>query len=393
MSDDVDEVYEAFHEAVGMDEEQAEEWLENPTRKEASGGDADKHIERNLEILSTPKSEWEDKEISQGLALTSARSRKVIDQARKTVAFKERHDDGHFGDYVSREHPYSRKEIALWNWLINEMEGRPVRQDFSYLGGLGGLRPIVGRQGGKFKLRDRIVDVIPDHEIYVEPFVGGGSVFFYKNPAEEAVISDVDSDLMAFYKAVPRVDVEDVDMKPSESRFEDLRDQLQEGSSRTWSDAEAAFENFLYVNKYSYAQKMKTYYRPEGGERSLKYLRDHWREYQSRLYHTRVLTQDFREVIEKYDRSRAFFYMDPPYHGTDQEGYDEGSEALTAEDVLEAIQGIKGKFLLSYKYSADLEDLFSDFKTHQIYTSYTLSKQKDHEKKAELLVSNYPIDP
>ena len=40
------------------------------------------------------------------------------------------------------------------------------------------LRGLIGRTGGKSKLRDKIRNMIPSHNIYIEPFIGGGSVFF-----------------------------------------------------------------------------------------------------------------------------------------------------------------------------------------------------------------------
>ena len=35
--------------------------------------------------------------------------------------------------------------------------------------------------GGKFYARKIIEKYIPKHDFYVEPFLGGGSVFFHKN--------------------------------------------------------------------------------------------------------------------------------------------------------------------------------------------------------------------
>jgi len=60
--------------------------------------------------------------------------------------------------------------------------------------------PPFGWPGGKSKLKKRIIAEIPPHKTYVEPFVGGGSVFFAKPLAEKNVINDLDKNLINFYK-------------------------------------------------------------------------------------------------------------------------------------------------------------------------------------------------
>lgn len=40
------------------------------------------------------------------------------------------------------------------------------------------MKSIIARVGGKSKLKDAIIKLIPKHNIYVEAFVGGGAVFF-----------------------------------------------------------------------------------------------------------------------------------------------------------------------------------------------------------------------
>ena len=44
--------------------------------------------------------------------------------------------------------------------------------------------------GGKRKMVDDILPLIPAHKIYIDPMVGGGAVVFAKQPADETVISD-----------------------------------------------------------------------------------------------------------------------------------------------------------------------------------------------------------
>ena len=39
---------------------------------------------------------------------------------------------------------------------------------------------IFGSPGGKSRVSQKLVDCIPEHKVYVEPFIGGGAVFFKK---------------------------------------------------------------------------------------------------------------------------------------------------------------------------------------------------------------------
>ena len=59
--------------------------------------------------------------------------------------------------------------------------------------------------GGKRKQLSFLVNHLPKREdiegTYIEPFVGGGSVFFYVNP-KRALISDLNSDLITLYKGI-----------------------------------------------------------------------------------------------------------------------------------------------------------------------------------------------
>lgn len=63
------------------------------------------------------------------------------------------------------------------------------------------LKPLIKWPGGKGSELDRFVSLIPDYDRYIEPFVGGGAMFFYLNP-QEALINDTSRDLMEFYRLV-----------------------------------------------------------------------------------------------------------------------------------------------------------------------------------------------
>src|SRR5260370_32612260 len=56
--------------------------------------------------------------------------------------------------------------------------------------------------GGKQKLAKHILSLIPKHNLYCEPFFGGGAVFFAKSPSNMEVINDCNGDMINFYRVV-----------------------------------------------------------------------------------------------------------------------------------------------------------------------------------------------
>ena len=56
--------------------------------------------------------------------------------------------------------------------------------------------------GGKQRLAKLIISMMPKHQLYCEPFFGGGAVFFAKGPSPVEVINDHDDKLMTFYHQV-----------------------------------------------------------------------------------------------------------------------------------------------------------------------------------------------
>jgi DNA adenine methylase Dam len=64
------------------------------------------------------------------------------------------------------------------------------------------LKPIIKWSGGK---SDEIKEIIPhipeNYDTYLEPFIGGGAVYFHINP-NKAVINDVHKELIDFYQSI-----------------------------------------------------------------------------------------------------------------------------------------------------------------------------------------------
>lgn len=69
------------------------------------------------------------------------------------------------------------------------------------------MNPIIKWPGGKSREIDQIYHLLPRFHRYVEPFFGGGALFFHLAPPEAAV-NDISEDLMTFYRLVQAQDLE-----------------------------------------------------------------------------------------------------------------------------------------------------------------------------------------
>lgn len=67
------------------------------------------------------------------------------------------------------------------------------------------MKTIIKWPGGKSKEFRRIENLIPDFDRYIEPFFGGGAVFFKLKP-QNAYINDISELLMNFYRLVQNQD-------------------------------------------------------------------------------------------------------------------------------------------------------------------------------------------
>lgn len=64
------------------------------------------------------------------------------------------------------------------------------------------LKPPLTYYGGKQLMLKNILPIIPEHEIYNEPFFGGGALFFAKEPSKIEFINDISGEIVNFYRVI-----------------------------------------------------------------------------------------------------------------------------------------------------------------------------------------------
>lgn len=201
-----------------------------------------------------------------------------------------------------------------------------------------------GSPGGKTYLAPRIAGMLPPHKVYVEPFFGGGAVYFQHPPSEKEVISDKDREI-AFAMKFLR------DMTPDQ--YERLkrydwtidRDIFNHLQAHTPKDDVERFRRFYYTKKGSFARKGE---HVDVGRIGKRISLDRLPQVHKRIKRASIHGWDALRVIDKYDSPQTFFYLDPPYPGRASTG--KGADEFTEEDLqrlISKLKHIRGKFLLS----------------------------------------------
>ncbi len=254
--------------------------------------------------------------------------------------------------------------------------------------------------GGKSRLRKYIIELLPSHTCYVEPFAGAAWVLFGKPPSDVEVINDIDQDLINFFRVVKH--------KPEEllrsfewelvSRAEFERLASLDPSSLT--DVQRA-HRFYYLIMAGWGGELH-YPRfqtsiTDGGHGNrligaLETLRKRLEPVHNRLQTIIVEDLDWKKCVDRYDREGTVMYIDPPYPGNkvnyahnmrDWEAHLELAERLERTDCL---------WILSTYDTSEMHDLFSGYEITKIRSSSGMSTKKRSNTRVtnrEVLVTNF----
>lgn len=267
------------------------------------------------------------------------------------------------------------------------------------------MKTPITYYGGKQRLCQKILSMMPPHKLYCEPYFGGGAVFFSKGPSCVEVINDHDERLMTFYRQV--VDNFDELQKLIQRTLHSESEWLKarrifygrgEYKAADVSELEIAWSVWVMCNMsysaspncgWKWDNKASTPRMLEAKRTAFtKKLRD-------RLKTVQISCRDAITVIEQRDSINSFFYIDPPYVGCQQQHY----KGFTSDDfsiLITTLSMIKGKFILSHFWNNQLREAINKFnwKVCEIDSLMTVANncRATLRRKKELLVYNYDIE-
>jgi DNA adenine methylase len=230
----------------------------------------------------------------------------------------------------------------------------------------------------------------------VEPFVGGGAVFWAKEKSEVEVVNDTNKEVINFYTvAQKKCNALEKEIKATlHSREQFKRAKVVYENHDMFSDVQRAWALWV-LSCQSYSAALGSGWR-YGRSKKVETLIDKKRKQftyhiKKRLEHTQIECNDALKVIKSRDSKDTFFYCDPPYFNANMGHY----AGYTLHDficLLEALVHIKGKFLLS-SYPSDILSEYTNrygWQTFEVQRNLGMRKEGTRGK-TEVLTANYDL--
>jgi DNA adenine methylase len=176
----------------------------------------------------------------------------------------------------------------------------------------------IGWMGGKGSIASQIVALLPKHDTYIEPFLGGGAVLMAKPPSKIELVNDIHSQIISFFRIL-RDDKQAARLK----RLLQLTPYAREehkwcGDNLLCDDpVEQARRFFVSVRQSFGCAEGETWGRSLAGShgptRRYCCAVDRLDIYAERLRTVQIECKDFRSLLARCDKRGVCVYADPPY--------------------------------------------------------------------------------
>ena len=264
------------------------------------------------------------------------------------------------------------------------------------------LNCVLKYPGSKWRIVDKLVELIPPHHTYLEPYLGSGAVFFRKAPSDIETINDLDWDVVNLFQCI-REDSEKLarlimttpysrQMYDDAFKSDPIMEVLSEGNRflkacqflvRCWQG------HGFRSNGYKVGWKNDV----QGRERMYAlwnwYRLPEWViEIAERLRRVQIECSPAIELMERYDYENVFMYLDPPYLlGTrcgKQKQYKHEMSDDEHEEMLQKALISKAKIMISGYASEMYDDMLAGWRRKEFRSHAEMGS-----KRTEVVWMNY----
>lgn len=264
-------------------------------------------------------------------------------------------------------------------------------------------KPILKWAGGKTQMLGDLLPKVPtSYGRYIEPFIGGGAMFFALNP-NDAVIADSNPELINMYKQV----ADNVDAVISYlQKYENTQEMFYRVRALEWEklpEAEAAART-IYLNKTCFnglyrVNKKGQFNVPFGKYKAPKFC-DVEALYTASeaLQKSNIVCGDYLSVLKEFARPGDFIFLDPPYlpiseyadfkRYTKEQFYEEDHVEL-AKEVFR-LQELGCYVILTNSNHPLVHELYKPFNIEVIQTKRYISCSGSNRKGEDVIVTVLP---
>lgn len=282
------------------------------------------------------------------------------------------------------------------------------------------MNPVLKYRGGKSREIPRFLQYIPDEfNRYIEPFFGGGAVYFYIEP-ENAIINDVNVRLMTFYRQLrdnyPEMhrqlselqrQYEDNHLAYKKLKAHSPEDRVPNENENLYYRIRDLFncpdDTFLdgvlyyFINKTAYSGMIRY---NNSGEYNVPFGR--YPNFNTRLVtlqHSELLqgaelyNTDYRHIFSMA-QDDDFIFLDPPYDCVFNDygnidmmnGFDESEHRRLAEDF----RNLSCRALMVIGKTRLTEELYKEYIFDEYYKNYSVNiKNRFNNDKMHIIIKNY----
>lgn len=261
------------------------------------------------------------------------------------------------------------------------------------------MRSVLKYPGSKWNIVGQLVEMIPRHHSYVEPFFGSGAVLFTKVPSDIETINDMDSEVTNLFQCIQKDSerLAELVMTTPFSR-EEYDNQFKISDGTICNDSFHRAAGFLIrcwqghgfrTNGYKVGWKNDVVGRERAYALWNWYRLPEWIiDIAERLRMVQIENRPALEVIKRFNYENVFMYLDPPYVLGTRNGKQykhEMSDAEHEELLREAVDS-KAKIMISGYESEMYNDYLKD------WNKCTFNSCAEHAgKRTEVVWMNYQI--
>lgn len=282
------------------------------------------------------------------------------------------------------------------------------------------MNPVLKYRGGKSREIPLFLHCIPDDfDRYIEPFFGGGALYFYLEP-ENAIVNDVNERLMQFYRQLrdnypemrlqlDRLQIEyeanqaaykKLKASSSDERVPNYNEDLYYKMRDIFNHPDGSYLDgvvYFFINKTAYSGMIRyngsgEYNVPFGRYPNLntKLLTE---QHSQLLQGTELYNYDYRKIFDMA-RNDDFIFLDPPYDCVFNDygnidmmnGFDESEHRRLAEDF----KNLSCRALMIIGKTPLTMELYGSYVFDEYYKNYAVNiKNRFNNDKMHIVVKNY----